>query len=187
MKDMRVVATEILNVYINFEYDVESGLYYFRARYYSPFTGTFISPDPIGFAGRDFNLYGYVRNNPINFIDSTGLVIEDRTFGLIPRFIKNSALYRKLDASPEIIIIEIDNNIGGLGETIFYPQNKRLQVIKINVNRHPNPDEINETIIHEFNHADLNLKYDARTSETFDTDVILPGVRRATGLNSCGL
>ena len=54
---MRVVATEILNVYINFEYDVESGLYHLRARHYSPETGiqlgynpetgTFISPDPI--------------------------------------------------------------------------------------------------------------------------------------------
>ena len=70
---MRVVATEILNVYINFEYDVESGLYHLRARHYSPETGTFLSEDPIGFAGGDPNLYRYVNNNPVNFIDPEGL------------------------------------------------------------------------------------------------------------------
>ena len=69
---MRVAATEILNVYINFEYDAESGLYHLRARPYNPETGTFISSDPIGFAGRDFNLYRYVLNNPINFVDPDG-------------------------------------------------------------------------------------------------------------------
>ena len=72
MKDMRVVATEILNVYINFEYDVESGLYHLRARHYSPITGTFLSPDPIGFEGGDTNLYGYVFNNSVNLTDPTG-------------------------------------------------------------------------------------------------------------------
>ena len=35
--------------------------------------GRFISKDPIGFAGGDANLYGYVQNNPINAIDAFGL------------------------------------------------------------------------------------------------------------------
>ena len=67
---MRVVATEILNVYINFEYDVESGLYHLRARNYSPERGTFISPEPTGIDGP--NLYWYALNNPTNFVDPTG-------------------------------------------------------------------------------------------------------------------
>ena len=75
MKDMRVVATESLNIYINFEYDIESGLYHLRARHYSPSTGTFISSDPIGFLGLDTNLYRYVFNNPINLTDPTGEAI----------------------------------------------------------------------------------------------------------------
>ena len=50
-----------------------SGLYYYRARMYDPNLGRFISEDPIGFDGGDFNLYGYVRNNPISRTDPMGL------------------------------------------------------------------------------------------------------------------
>jgi RHS repeat-associated protein len=46
---------------------------YCRARYYHPQLQRFISEDPIGFAGRDVNLYSYVRNNPLRFIDPLGL------------------------------------------------------------------------------------------------------------------
>jgi uncharacterized protein RhaS with RHS repeats len=35
--------------------------------------GRFISKDPIGFAGGDVNLYGYVQNNPVNLTDPEGL------------------------------------------------------------------------------------------------------------------
>ena len=55
------------------EIDTESGLYFYRARYYDSITGRFINEDPIGFAGDDFNLYRYVQNNPVNFIDPEGL------------------------------------------------------------------------------------------------------------------
>jgi RHS repeat-associated protein len=50
-----------------------TGLYYYRARYYHPGLQRFISQDPIGFRGKDVNLYAYVQNNPANFIDPTGL------------------------------------------------------------------------------------------------------------------
>jgi RHS repeat-associated protein len=51
-----------------------TGLYYYRARYYHPGLQRFISEDPIEFRGGDPNLYGYVRNNPINLVDPTGLL-----------------------------------------------------------------------------------------------------------------
>jgi len=50
-----------------------TGLYYYRARYYSPTLQRFISEDPIGFAGGDVNFYAYVGNNPIRYIDPRGL------------------------------------------------------------------------------------------------------------------
>ncbi len=55
------------------QYDEETGLYYYRARYYDPGVGRFIERDPISFAGGDVNLYGYVQNNPINLTDPSGL------------------------------------------------------------------------------------------------------------------
>ncbi len=58
--------------YTGREYDPESGLYYYRARYYDPRAGRFLTKDPIGFAGGDVNLYRYVRNNPVNWIDPEG-------------------------------------------------------------------------------------------------------------------
>ena len=58
--------------YTGRELDSESGLYYYRARYYDAQTGRFLSEDPIRFDGGDGNLYRYVRNNPVNLIDPQG-------------------------------------------------------------------------------------------------------------------
>ncbi len=50
----------------------DTALYYYRARYYSPTLQRFIDEDPLGFAGGDLNLYAYVRNSPLNFVDPSG-------------------------------------------------------------------------------------------------------------------
>jgi RHS repeat-associated protein len=55
------------------EFDSESGLLYYRARYYDPKIGRFISEDPIGFFGGE-NFYSYVRNRPVVFNDPLGLL-----------------------------------------------------------------------------------------------------------------
>jgi len=55
----------------------DSDLYYYRARYYDPTTGRFLSEDPVGIESGDFNLYRYALNNPLNFIDPSGnFIIE---------------------------------------------------------------------------------------------------------------
>ena len=58
------------------EWDPETGLYYYRARYYDPKIGAFISEDLIGSADRaldELNAYRYVGNDPVNRLDPTGL------------------------------------------------------------------------------------------------------------------
>jgi RHS repeat-associated protein len=49
-----------------------AGLYYYRARYYSPTFQRFIAQDPLDFAGGDANLYRYVVDNPTNYRDPSG-------------------------------------------------------------------------------------------------------------------
>ena len=50
-----------------------TGLYYYRARYYSPELQRFISENPIRLAGGDVNFFAYARNNPVNYTDPLGL------------------------------------------------------------------------------------------------------------------
>ena len=50
-----------------------TGLYFYRARYYSPTFQRFVSQDLIDFAGGDANLYAYVRNAATDSTDRRGL------------------------------------------------------------------------------------------------------------------
>jgi len=54
-------------------YDTFLEMDYYRARFYDPKLGRFISEDPIGFEGGDVNLYGYVGNSPTGKRDPLGL------------------------------------------------------------------------------------------------------------------
>lgn len=52
--------------------DDQTGLYYYRARYYDPQIGRFVSEDSLGYAAGDVNFYAYVGNNPVNANDPSG-------------------------------------------------------------------------------------------------------------------
>ncbi len=61
--------------YTGRELDLESGLAYYRARYYDPANGVFISVDPMGFGAGDTNLYRYVGNSSTMYTDPSGEIV----------------------------------------------------------------------------------------------------------------
>jgi RHS repeat-associated protein len=78
-------------------YDVESGIYYYRARCYHPDLGRFLNPDPKGFID-GLNLYEYAMSNPLRYIDPRGTATKscdtfsfdfnaDKIKNLMPKFL----------------------------------------------------------------------------------------------------
>src|SRR5207249_4508928 len=58
--------------YTGRDFDDETGLYYYRARYYDPAVGRFVSADPILFDSGD-NFYAYTNGNPVNGINASSI------------------------------------------------------------------------------------------------------------------
>jgi RHS repeat-associated protein len=62
------------------ERDDITGLYYFGYRYFAPYIGRWMSPDPAG-TNESLNLYEYARNNPISRLDADGRKSQPATQG----------------------------------------------------------------------------------------------------------
>lgn len=70
-------------------YDEETGLYYLRARYYDPSVGRFITKDT--YEGDitnplSLNLYTYVHNSPLRYVDPSGHLIKELFQGVVNFF-----------------------------------------------------------------------------------------------------
>lgn len=76
-------------------YDVESGLYYYRARMYNPSLGRFMQVDAIGYDD-GMNIYAYVGNNPINLVDFLGLCSEQAQWSAVEPKWYDNAVTRKI-------------------------------------------------------------------------------------------
>lgn len=101
--------------YTGREWDRELGLYYYRARYYDPVEGRFVSKDPIGIGGNIYNKtsrvklsqyleaiispYGYTENDPVNRLDPYGLSSLSATERMLEGLLKLLALAEKADTA----------------------------------------------------------------------------------------
>ena len=61
----------------------ELGLYYYKARMYSPTLGRFMQTDPIGYGG-GINWYNYVGSDPVNATDPSGLAEVEKNLKVLP-------------------------------------------------------------------------------------------------------
>jgi RHS repeat-associated protein len=81
--------------------DRDTGLVRFGFRDYLPEIGKWTAKDPIDFAGGESNLYGYVANDPVNWVDPLGLevdVIYDSASGHVDVTDRDSGEYASMEA-----------------------------------------------------------------------------------------
>lgn len=96
--------------YTGREFDTETGLYYYRARYYDPSIGRFLSEDPIQFLAST-NFYPYVGNSPPGASDSSGLCKVQMLYSPV-KFLGITLGYHAF--------LVVSNNTGGPPAPLFF-------------------------------------------------------------------
>ena len=69
---------------------------------YDSIIGRFINEDPLGFAGGDSNLFRYVQNDPVNFVDPLGLMGSGNSKN--PKDIVSDAYRDSIEEFPESLV-----------------------------------------------------------------------------------
>lgn len=84
------------------EFDSETSLYFYRARYYDPLTGRFVSEDPRRDVARGMNFYPYVRSSAPNLVDPDGRIRVD--WGGWGNVFNGALWARRLDAATNWVL-----------------------------------------------------------------------------------
>ncbi len=71
-------ATDFPQAFTGRPLDADTGLYNYRARWYDPTVGRFVSEDRSGSHGSDANLYRYAGNSPVIYVDPWGFRVGRR-------------------------------------------------------------------------------------------------------------
>jgi RHS repeat-associated protein len=115
--------------YTGREHDPDTGLMYYRARWYSPETGRFVSEDPIGFGG-GINLYAYVGNNSVNLTDPSGNnALAREGFNRVAGYLLAKLIGRKaVSVATKIVTnpVTIGATVGAISNTGVYLAEKAV-------------------------------------------------------------
>ena len=173
--------------YTGREFDTETSLYYYRARYYDAAGGRFLSEDPIRFKGGSTNFYNYALQDPVLLIDPSGkrYCKFDNCFKVFQKAIKNFSR-KDFDAtanatpvldprSPALAPFAQNFFVGGsnttpIGQSLPYGaggitiQGPRGSVILLGPNAFVPSNDPDATYLHELIHAYTKLDDD----EVFD-------------------
>ncbi len=96
-----------------------SGLYYYRARTYSPGWGRFLQADPTGYSA-GLNLYAYVANDPLNLVDPFGLApYTAAQLAVIQPIFGNTINYSKVDIKTGASFNPFSSNFSPTAATLF--------------------------------------------------------------------
>ena len=110
--------------YTGRELNQSLGLYDYRARYYDPVLGRFLSEDPIGFRAGDANLYRYVGNNPMVRVDPFGTQSYLSQVGEAIRSVRDVGVgesYRNMSLAVGYTVAEYTNQ--DVGAAVAYTWN----------------------------------------------------------------
>lgn len=94
----------------------ETGLYYYRARYYSPTLARFLSEDRVNRL-ENYNLYRYARNNPLRWIDPFGLWDYAKEYGTIGDYLTTNM--KNIEGGVD----KVFNNIANRDAVVTYTTN----------------------------------------------------------------
>lgn len=90
----------------------------------------------------------------MNYVDPSGLKIDDPN-NIIPKQVRETELYKCLDAKDEEIVFYSTPNLPAAGRTVML--NSGPQIIGINLDNQRDPSDNVDTFMHELNHANQNL------------------------------
>ena len=110
------------------EFDVETGLLYYRARHYDPHQGRFLTEDPARSAV-ELNFYVYARNNPVRFNDPSGLIVGQLIMRASTGLIGQLGTTTAQELAVQGLLLESLAGVAGFGAAASLPSATQNQAV----------------------------------------------------------